>query len=322
MLVIINPYSVAAPDTTPPTITSANSASVLENTTLSHSLTADETVTWSIISGADQTKFEISGSTLRWASNGTKNYESPDDANTDNAYIVDVRATDLASNTTDQTITVTVTDAVEFVAASGTTYSTGTSQNQTIPASSATDDMLIAVIMHRDTLTPQAGWTLVDSVAGFLTSPSTTQTVSVYKRLCQIGDPGGSTTWTQATSQRICVHIMAFRKSSGTPSVIDHDTAHTDNTSSTSQAMAVSTATADGQMGVMTASSILANLTPTATTLTPSVGTQTTTATVDQNRLCAAYFARNNTQTTAGTVTSSQATLSTGGWAAVSLVIG
>lgn len=103
---------VAAPDTTPPTITSTNSASVSENATLSKSLTADEAVTWSIVGGADQTQFEISGSTLRWSSNGTRDYESPADADTDNAYVVDVRATDGSANTTDQTITVTVTDVV------------------------------------------------------------------------------------------------------------------------------------------------------------------------------------------------------------------
>lgn len=97
-------------DSVAPTITSANTDSVFENVALSHALTASEVVTWSIIGGADQLKFEISGSTLRWASNGTKNFEAPDDANTDNAYIVQVRATDGSSNTTDQTITVTVLD--------------------------------------------------------------------------------------------------------------------------------------------------------------------------------------------------------------------
>lgn len=101
----------SAADTTAPTITSSNAVSVAENVTLSHSLTADESVTWSIVGGADQSKLEISGSTLRWASNGTKDYEAPDDADTNNTYIVTVRATDLASNTTDQTITVTVTNA-------------------------------------------------------------------------------------------------------------------------------------------------------------------------------------------------------------------
>jgi hypothetical protein len=100
-------------DEVAPTITSANSASVQENVVLAHTLTANESVTWSIVGGADQLKFEISGSTLRWASNGTKDYESPDDADTNNAYIVQVRATDGASNVTNQTITVTVTDVGE-----------------------------------------------------------------------------------------------------------------------------------------------------------------------------------------------------------------
>jgi len=103
--------ATAEPDTTPPTIVSSNSVSVFENSTLAHALVANEPVTWTIIGGADQSKFELSGgSTLRWLANGTKNYEAPDDADTNNTYIVQVRATDLAGNTTNQTITVTVLD--------------------------------------------------------------------------------------------------------------------------------------------------------------------------------------------------------------------
>lgn len=104
----------ASSDVTAPTITSANSASVAENATLSHALTANETVTWSITGGADSARFELSGSTLRWASNGTKDYETPNDADTNNTYIVQVTATDAASNATNQTITVTVTDVAEY----------------------------------------------------------------------------------------------------------------------------------------------------------------------------------------------------------------
>lgn len=107
---VSNRAALDGADVTPPTITSANTDSVFENSTLAHALTADETVTWSIVGGADQARFEISGSTLRWLANITKNYEVPDDAGTNNTYVVTVRATDLASNTTDQTITVTVTD--------------------------------------------------------------------------------------------------------------------------------------------------------------------------------------------------------------------
>ncbi len=102
--------AVDGADIIPPTITSGNTDSVSENAALSHALTADEAVTWSIVGGADQARFEISGSTLRWLANISKNYEVPDDADTNNTYVVTVRATDLASNTTDQTITITVTD--------------------------------------------------------------------------------------------------------------------------------------------------------------------------------------------------------------------
>lgn len=121
--------AMGAADTTAPTITSANTASVAENATLSHALTANESVTWLIVSGADQAKFEISGSTLRWASNGTKDFETPDDADTDNAYVVTVRATDGSSNTTDQTITVTVTDVARTATFQTNTFSTSSSTN-------------------------------------------------------------------------------------------------------------------------------------------------------------------------------------------------
>lgn len=95
-----------------PVFTSSTTATVEENATLSHTLSATQNPTFSIVGGADQAQFEISGSTLRWASDGTQDYESPADANTDNAYVVTVRATK-GSRTTDQTITVTVTDVAE-----------------------------------------------------------------------------------------------------------------------------------------------------------------------------------------------------------------
>lgn len=97
-------------DATAPTITSSTAANNAENSVLAHSLTANESVTWSITGGADSARFELSSSTLRWASNGTKDYESPNDADLNNTYVVQVTATDAAGNATNQTITVTVTD--------------------------------------------------------------------------------------------------------------------------------------------------------------------------------------------------------------------
>lgn len=97
-------------DVDAPTITSANSANNAENSVLAHSLTANESVTWTITGGADAAEFEISGSTLRWASNGTQDYETPGDDGTNNTYVVQVTATDAATNATNQTVTITVTD--------------------------------------------------------------------------------------------------------------------------------------------------------------------------------------------------------------------
>lgn len=102
-----------AGDTTAPTITTGGSFSINENTALAISLTADEAVTWSISGGPDAAKYEISGTTLRFAGNATKNFEAPDDADTNNTYIVTVRATDAATNFTDKGITVTILDVDE-----------------------------------------------------------------------------------------------------------------------------------------------------------------------------------------------------------------
>ncbi|MES2904147.1 MAG: hypothetical protein V4696_08185 [Pseudomonadota bacterium] len=103
-----------------PIFASASSVSNPENTTLAHALSANEPVTWAIrtavqnAASVDHAKFELSGSTLRWASNGTKDFEAPDDTGTNNTYVVVVRATDVDQGlTTDQTITVTVTDVAE-----------------------------------------------------------------------------------------------------------------------------------------------------------------------------------------------------------------
>jgi hypothetical protein len=97
----------------PLAITSAASVEVEENANLAHGLTANRSATWSIVGGADADQFEVDGSTLMWASDGTQDYESPADANTDNVYAVTVRATDAFGATDDLIMAVTVTDAEE-----------------------------------------------------------------------------------------------------------------------------------------------------------------------------------------------------------------
>lgn len=98
-------------DTTAPTITSGATGNNTENTTLVFNPTANETVTWSVTGGADAALFEFSGSTLRWLANTTHNFEAPNDADTNNAYVVQITATDTAGNTTNQTVTITVINA-------------------------------------------------------------------------------------------------------------------------------------------------------------------------------------------------------------------
>lgn len=100
-------------DVTAPTFTSSATASVNENASLSHLLTADESVTFTLVGGTDVAQFEISGSTLRWSSNGTRDFEAPADADANNVYNVTVRATDVAANFTDQSIAITVLNVDE-----------------------------------------------------------------------------------------------------------------------------------------------------------------------------------------------------------------
>lgn len=97
----------AGGDVTAPTITSANAFSQPENAALNISLTANEQVSWAITGGADEALFTLAGNTLSLAA---RDFEAPTDLDKNNTYVVQVTATDLAGNSTNQTITVTITD--------------------------------------------------------------------------------------------------------------------------------------------------------------------------------------------------------------------
>lgn len=103
-------FVITVYDDVAPTITSSDTVSVSDDAQLSHSLTANETVTWSIVGGIDQDHFQIATAELQWTGDGTRDYDAPTDENLDNDYVVIVRATDTGNpaNTTDQEITVTV----------------------------------------------------------------------------------------------------------------------------------------------------------------------------------------------------------------------
>lgn len=145
----------SGPDVTAPTITSSASPSVAEGSALSHSLTANEAVTWTKAGGADAASFTLSGSTL---SLPAQTYPS-------GPFVVVVRATDAASNWTEQTITVSITEApaVQIIGfTSGTTAAAAVSG--TLPG-----DLQIAFAYRENSNTLPtlaAGWTEVKSTTG------------------------------------------------------------------------------------------------------------------------------------------------------------
>ncbi|MFB6243970.1 MAG: PKD domain-containing protein, partial [Halobaculum sp.] len=105
--------------TRPPEFSSNTSTSVAEGTTetvLDIDADAgngtDTGVTYSLAGGADASLFEVDSATGEVQFTSAPDYEAPADADTNNDYVVDVRASDGAANAT-QTVTVTVTNVDE-----------------------------------------------------------------------------------------------------------------------------------------------------------------------------------------------------------------
>ena len=126
-----------SPDYTAPTITGPSSAtgasssiSISENTTAVHTFTASEAVTWTK-SGTDSSFFSISSGGVLTIT--ARDFESAADVGTNNTYIVIVTATDSYTNATNQTLTVTITNANEApvisTASSATTHTLSQAEN-------------------------------------------------------------------------------------------------------------------------------------------------------------------------------------------------
>jgi hypothetical protein len=117
------------PDTTPPSVTTT-AFSAAENQTAIGTLAANESVTWSKVGGVDSATVSIVSGTGVITFSSAPNFEAPSDVGADNVYNVTVRATDTAGNTTNQPITITVTDVVDtsafnsFALAGGVTTAT------------------------------------------------------------------------------------------------------------------------------------------------------------------------------------------------------
>jgi hypothetical protein len=208
---------------------------------------------------------------------------------------------------------------LRFVAGSATAFVTSTSQNVTIPASSETGDLLLAWVMHRDNLTAPSGWTLVrNETCSIPTFPR--HDLSLYSRTAASGDPGASTTWTQASSQRLAAHIQAYR-GTASPTVASHD-GRTVSSISTAAAVPYASISANaGQLVVHGASQILAVTGGAATSAAASAGALTTPASVAENRLFAAYRIAPTTGSQTGQFTTNLTDGSSNGQVGISVVI-
>ena len=94
-------------DTTPPTITSSDSFTVLENQSSIATLIADETVSWSIIGGADSASVSVGPST------GVIEFVAAPDYEVQSVYFVIIEAEDLANLTDSMTIRINISDVFE-----------------------------------------------------------------------------------------------------------------------------------------------------------------------------------------------------------------
>jgi len=109
---------IGANDT--PVIVTGAAHNNIENELLSIPLKASTgLVRWAVTGGADAADFEVAFVAnqwvLRWESNGTKDYEAPDDTGVNNVYDVVVTCTSFAGVSALLNIAVTVTDQLESV---------------------------------------------------------------------------------------------------------------------------------------------------------------------------------------------------------------
>ena len=122
-LVDITPPLISGPSGNPGD--SSSSVSVNENSASVATFSADESVTWALSGGADQSLFSINSTSGALVFASAPDYESPQDFGSDNTYVVMVRAMDQPGNTADQTVNVSVQDLAESSGGGGSSSGGG-----------------------------------------------------------------------------------------------------------------------------------------------------------------------------------------------------
>ncbi|MBK7847180.1 MAG: cadherin domain-containing protein [Zoogloea sp.] len=225
-----------------PVITSGATASVAENTTAVMTVTATDTdqpaqsLSFSIIGGADATKFAINSSTGALSFLTAPDFETPTDAGGDNVYDVTVQVSDGQGGTDSQAIAVTVTAGNDNapVITSGTTVSVAENTTAVMTVTATDADQPAQTLSFSIVGGADAGKFTINSSTGalsFLTAPDFETPTdaggdNVYDVTVQVSDGQGST-----DSQAIAVTVTAGNdnapviSSGATASVAENTTA-------------------------------------------------------------------------------------------------
>jgi hypothetical protein len=204
-------------DSTAPTITGPSSAtgstssiSIAENTTAVHTFTANESVTWSK-SGTDSSFFSLSSGGVLTIS--SRDYETPQDSDSNNTYIVIITATDAAANASNQTLTVTITNANEAPSistnSSAATYSLTQAENSSSVVTYAGSDVDAGTTLSWSISGTDAADFAINSSSGVLTfvsnpdyeAPQDADSNNIYIVIITVSD--GSLTDTQTLTVTI-----------------------------------------------------------------------------------------------------------------------
>ncbi len=191
-----------------PTFTSPDTVNVAENSTGVMTVAATDadlpaqTLTYSIVGGADQARFGITSSG-ELSFNAAPNFEAPADSNGDNIYVVDVQASDGNGGMTPQTISVTVTPVNEFppvftspatasVPENTTTVLTVTATDADLPAQAVSYSIVGGVDQSKFSIT--GGGALSFIVAPDYQAPTDANSDNVYVVTVEASDGHGGTT--------------------------------------------------------------------------------------------------------------------------------
>ncbi|KYG82210.1 NHL domain-containing protein [Roseivirga echinicomitans] len=161
-------------DDTNPVFTSAATATFVENGTgTAYTAVANDvnTVTYSIDAGDDGDKFNIVGATGVVTFKSAPDFESPSDVGSDNTYLVRIIARDDVGNSSNQTVTITVTNVSDvnptFTSTAVTTINDNATYIYAITTSDADGDAVTVTANTKPSwLNLTEGQAIVSTIAG------------------------------------------------------------------------------------------------------------------------------------------------------------